>query len=268
MASLPPLERGLKVLEMAASSANGFTWKQACDLLGPVSTATVARLLKVLVEQGYLMQDGNFYKTGVAIQKLYPITNVNWILKNHGKHIAEKFSSLLQESCVISAYDGQVFEFVGVKIVEGSIGYGSMGYKIYPTVGHVFTQVSHAYTHPQEIKSPFQGGDINYGFQGKRPSWKLYAKSIVTGIKTGHFIELGWRRGTVYRTGIPVFGEDGFMVGAFMCGYHIEETLYQNLDFIMENYFKALDRIDGYRSLFQNGLEKMKKNLKHWEHEA
>lgn len=48
--TLPPLERGLELLEYIASKHNGITWKEAHEKLG-VSTATVARILRVLVKK-------------------------------------------------------------------------------------------------------------------------------------------------------------------------------------------------------------------------
>jgi|GEM_PF-5753033 len=267
MATLPPLERGLMILEQAAAYPDGITWKQVCECLDGVSSTTVSRLLKVLCEQNYLELANRRYKTGSRVQSLMPNFDVAEPLRRFAPALAKELAEAFSESVVLAVFNGTCFEFVGVEIVEGSTGYGGIGTIIPVLMGHTLTMVAHAQRDPQEIRPAFDSGTLDFGLQANPPTWHEYAESIVRGIKTGLFCEYAWRRTLFHRVSRPIFSADKKLIGAFLCGYSTKQQLEQHLDDILSTTAIVLKRIGEGTTVFQEGLGIFRKNLKQWEAE-
>ncbi len=259
MTKLPPLERGLQILELAASHPEGFDWKQACACLGSVSTATVAKVLKVLTERGYLIQSNGRYKSGPAINSLVPGFNAKDLLVNHGPLLAKEFSDCINESCVVAVFDKDKFRFTGVQIIEGSMGYSPPGTLVSPEMGHVMSQIIHSRQNSKNIKSQLESGGILFGTRGTVPEWDEYSSVLLAGRHNGIFLEYGWRRPHAYRMAIPVFDEPLTLVGAFMCGYPNKDILLKNVDNNFACYLKVMSKISDYEDNFYSGVEKFRK---------
>ncbi|MDD5598891.1 MAG: hypothetical protein PHV82_13165 [Victivallaceae bacterium] len=254
---LPPLERGLAILKLAAASAEGFTWKQAHALLGEVSTATVTKVLKVLAAGEYLVHENGKYKAGSEINKLIPCRTVRDLLLNQGPVLAKEFSGYIQESCVIAVFDGINFTFTGVQILEGSMGYSPPGMVINKEMGHIMTQLLHVAEDPKTLKFKLEAGGISFGPRGKTPEWEEYDRVLAGGRKNGIFLEYGWRRPHAYRMAIPVFTEDYNLAGVFMCGYSNKTVLLENVNKNFAYYLKVMGKISDYEKIFGAGLKNM-----------
>lgn len=257
MTKLPPLERGLKILELAASRPEGLDWKQACTCLGSASTATVAKVLKVLAERGYLVKIDKKYKSGPAVNSLVPGITSKEFLENHGPLLAKEFSGYINESCVVAVFDEDKFRFTGVQIIEGSMGYSPPGMIIYPEMGHIMTQIMHAVEEPQTIKYKLESGEISFGSKGTAPEWEEYNSILSAGRKRGIFLEYGWRRPQAYRMAMPIFSEDLSLAGAFMCGYPDKDLLLANIDKNFIYYLQVMSKIPDYKKIFKAGIEKL-----------
>ncbi|MCK4983510.1 MAG: hypothetical protein KAS17_11335 [Victivallaceae bacterium] len=256
MTKLPPLERGLQILELAASRPDGFNWKQACACLGSVSTATVAKVLKVLTERGYLIQVDAKYKSGSAINRLVPGVNARDLLLNHGPLLAKEFSDYINESCVVAVFDEDKFRFTGVQIIEGSMGYSPPGMVIYREMGHAMTQILHATEAPENVKCKLEAGKISFGYRGTVPGWEEYSSVLSAGRNNGIFLEYGWRRPHAHRMVIPVFTKELSLAGAFMCGYSNKDILLENVEENFACYLKVMSKISNYEDIFNAGIKK------------
>ncbi len=257
MTKLPPLERGLQILELAASHPEGFNWKQACACLGSVSTATVAKVLKVLTERGYLVQEDAKYKSGLAINSIVPSVNARDLLLNQGPLLAKEFSDYIHESCVVAVFNEDKFKFTGVQIIEGSMGYSPPGMIIYREMGHVLNQIMDSAEDPEDVKSRLESGKMSFGYRGNAPEWKEYSSVLSAGRKNGIFLEYGWRRPHAYRMAIPVFTEELSLAGAFMCGYSNKDILLDNMEENLAFYFKIMSKISNYENTFNAGIKKI-----------
>ncbi len=257
MTKLPSLERGLQILELAASSQEGFTWKQACSCLGSVSTATVARVLKVLAEREYIIQLNGKYKSGPAANRIIPTVSVNSLLITHGPLLAKEFSEDIHESCVVAVFDKDKFRFTGVQIIEGSMGYSPPEMIINQEWGHVMTQILHTMEPYNNVKSRLESGKISFGYRGTVPEWKEYRSVLSEGRKTGIFLEYGWRRPQAYRMAVPVFTEELSLAGAFMCGYSNKKLLQSKVKENLACYLKVMSKIPGYEKIFNAAIQRM-----------
>lgn len=89
---LGPLERGLKVLEILCQESRPMSFTKLSAALGQVHQSTLSKLLKVLVQLGYLHKSSEGYSLGAAITTF---KNAN----NHdlSQELIDCFSEALQD---------------------------------------------------------------------------------------------------------------------------------------------------------------------------
>lgn len=264
MASLPPLERGLRIIELAAEHKNGISWKQAHETLDGVSTATTSKILKVLVEQQYLKHEDGVYKPYLKMTAMGGAIDCIERLCRLGPRWSDETATQIGASVVIALLAESCVEFVGASVVEGSLAFSGIGITFPYTNAHILTQIHHVQCQPDNVKRQFDNGILSFEPQGNNPDWQTYVKAIQDGLTTGIFYEYSWKFAFFYRFAVPFFSGAGELVGALMTGFKTRELLEEHKQQIFDCTVTLNARLTGNENSFQQGMDKLRQKGNAW----
>lgn len=258
--SLPPLERGLELLEFIASNPNGVTWKEAHEKLGSVSTATVTRILQVLTKKEYLVHKDGLYLCGSRCEKLALYSTPLDIIKRKGQNWAKLVAEAIQESVVIAQLQENKFIFTGVHLIDESISCSGIGTVIPYSFGHALTLLLHAGQNRNKLKDEFDKKKFDFGNIGKPPAWRSFVDAIEKGRKSGMFFADEFRRKNVHRVTVPIFDQSGKIIGGCMASASSPARIKECAGIVFDMVKGFHSELPGGCDSFCDGLDLLQKS--------
>ncbi len=219
MSTLPPLERGLTILTLAAANKDGITWKAARQAVGNVSPVTISRLLSVLTDNGYLIHTGGRYLSGPNCTRLVPAKNEQELLERYAQEWAEEVRTRMGQSAVLAVRVKDAFRFAGVANIDGGLGYMEPGTVVADTRSHVITLLYLSLAEKNTTRLRARLESLIYTQGVEPPDTADLLAEVESGRQTGLYCEYAWTRPACYRGAVPLFSRSNELIGVFFCGH-------------------------------------------------
>ncbi|MHC4914795.1 MAG: IclR family transcriptional regulator [Planctomycetota bacterium] len=217
------------MLELAAASRSGITWKEARLAAGNAAPATITKILRVLTESGYLVHEGGRYRSGATVRQLVPARNAVEDLLARAGAWADEIRDDLDRSTVIALLKPDHFEFIGVSNLEEGLGYAGVGTRIFFDRVHALSLIRYSQMDLSEVRKLFENRDAESPKGGRLPSWDELVSSMKAGVEGGLFCEHGWNRSICFRAAAPLLSEEGRVIGAVFSGNTTTRALKRDL---------------------------------------
>ncbi len=202
MSLAPALERGLDLLELISKSERGLSYSEILETCG-IPTASAARLLKVLVNRGYLAKDGSgLYLLGKGAVYL-GAESIRDRLIRAGEPLLESLRSRTGNTALLIYWGGEYLECIGKRLEENAMGMQEVGEVRCNLLGYPWSPFLVRHLHAERISTELAQEEWRY-----LPAYDPQAKAREAEAAGFALFDQGAFR----RYGAPVF-RNGHLVG-------------------------------------------------------